>query len=148
MQRIKVSGVDLSIRCHLPILAFSYAKILVSTSPATSVSRDTPVQTGNGPIRKAVVDADDLASGGSGIAWDHHRSYSNRLGANREFGNGCNGISFARVVGRIGTVPDGLTVRSDRMKIEPIAIPVRPCRASKGPRLERTVTHECSHRLL
>jgi hypothetical protein len=71
MQRIKVSGVDLSIRCHLPILAFPYAKILVSTSPATSVSRDTPVQTGNGPIRKAVVDADDLASGGSGIAWDH-----------------------------------------------------------------------------
>ena len=32
----------------------------------------------------------DLASGGFGTAWGHHRSFSNRLGVNQEFGNGYN----------------------------------------------------------
>ncbi|HEX5442918.1 MAG TPA: hypothetical protein VFW87_03770, partial [Pirellulales bacterium] len=53
-----------------------------------------PVQISDGPIRYAtgevVIEADDLASGGFGTAWGHHRSFSSRLNANQDFGNGFN----------------------------------------------------------
>lgn len=48
---------------------------------------DFPVRYFNGELQ---LSADDLASGGYGKEFGHTRIFSNRLGADRDFGNGIN----------------------------------------------------------